>query len=478
MSRTAKSSKQPALAFALFVDLLPYIKSDLAAKKHLYTLLAELNTYKHITRIFVLNDDPNVQVDDELDVVPDKTKESYFNFGQEVGNRYFFSKTLDIESGYQLTQLRPTDIVYLTSQDNITPANLQRIYNVIPNPNVITIKINTQSGTANQSLSEVGRFLALSPQPLTVRISELAMSSNKRTAVLNYIAKYRKSDPIRYVNVYSANDSAIRDDTALFNMFVMHPEKVLSDRITSVTTNVNVTFLAKLFTAKSSQSPSGHLAVVKTLPGKLGSKLRRITRKLTGRVSSRLKLSRAAATPSSARKISKAKSKARSKPGPGLGNFLKPTGKILTEIARLDTLIAESGEERQRKQKKDNVRQRIADVNKRYRQHRVAYVKALMNLFKLKRTDPDEMAKARIYELYNGPAASSADRKVLEKVLRVLDSKSLVQNMMAAQGIPAALINVTSSEFRNQYRQTIKNNIATDPGFMKKMSRKLALVSI
>ncbi len=464
--------KQPgASKFSVFVDLMPVIESNRQAKIQLYDLLAKLNTYDHIERIFVLNnpvDKPEDVPGSELYHNSDDTKKQYYMFNQMAGSRDFFNKVLNIDQNYKLNQAIPSDIVYITSQDNHELGNLRQIYAQILNPNVITIKLDTsRPGLANTSITEFADFLSLSGKPLGVRITRGALPSNMQAKVLSYVDKFRTQDPSRIVAVYPAADKyhTHGTDRALFNMYLTDSQD-LDARITSVTNATMARFLVKLLTVKSLEHKP-----VKSRKGRMVSGLRRFTRKLLGKVSSRRKqaldMNKEFASRKPSERTSKRPTGTSSKTIKPLGNNediasqLEYAAKYLAEIERLDTLIAESGKSRQQKQKSVGQRSIIEDIHRRYRTHRIAYIRAIRNLFSY----GPGTAKSRLHAIYR-QAERPKTKKLIERILRMLDDKDAINNMRNT---------IDTKALKREYANTIRQNIAANPGFFKKLTRKRIL---
>jgi hypothetical protein len=462
----------------VFVDLMPVIENNRIARAQLYDLLAKLNTYDHIERIFVMNspsDRPADVPSDELYHNSDKTKLQYYMFNQMVGTSDFFNKVLNIDQSYKLNQAKTSDIVYITSQDNRELANLRQIYEQILNPNVITIKLNTQSAkSVIGGIHEVVEFLTLSRKPLSVRITNGALPANIQGKVLTYVDKYRPQDPSRTVLVYSAADKYREHhmDRAIFNMYLTDADTDLDGRIGSVTNSATARFLAKLLTGKS------EISMPSPVKRGLASKLRRFTRKVLGRVSSRRQQQKALNQEfpihkSSRRQISRkskksAKSVARvTEDGEPITNKLKQAAKYLEEIERLDTLIAESGKSRQQKQKTSAQRTIIENINSQYLQHRKGFVRAIRALFNV----GTGTAKSRLHTVYSS-TANSKTKQLVSRLIRVLDDKASI-NIHSVNNNNKLAPSVNT--IMKDYKDTLRQNIAANPGFFKKLTRKRIL---
>lgn len=468
--------------FSVFVDLSHVIKDIQNSRILLYGLLAKLNTYDHIDRIFVLNNYSPTPYDvpgDELKHNNDTTKSQYYMFYQQPGTPEFFNKVLNIDDNYKLDQAKTSDIVYITTQDNTDLANLRMIYYVIPNPNLITIKFySTDPDLFKSGINDVIDFLSLSGKPLSIRIAKNAIPSTLQTKVLSYVDKYRSQDPRRVVTVYPARDKyqVPQTDSSLFNMYFTDPStELLTDdlvaRITSVTPINMARFLSKLFTIKSDPN-----TLIKT-GGKvrLASRLRRFTRKVLGRVSSRRKQALDLDEELRIIKSSRVKSSRKSKPASTKLNSvevrerLSTAAKYLAEIERLDSLIAESGKSRQQKQKTSSQRSVIEDINRQYRAHRSGFIRAIRNLFK----HGESSAKSYLYNI-DATTTNHRTKKLIERIMRVLDDKSIISNITANKR--NNLIDV--DKLRRNYAGTLRQNISANPGFFKKLTRKRILSQV
>ena len=466
--------------FIVFVDLMPVIENNRIARAQLYDLLAKLNTYDHIERIFVMNspsDRPADVPSDELFQNPVETKKQYYMFNQMAGTSDFFNKVLNIDQNYQLNQAQTSDIVYITSQDNLELANLRQIYAQILNPNVITIKLNTQSTkSAIEGIQEFVEFLTLNRKPLGVRVASGALPADIQGKVLAYVDKYRPQDPRRIVTVYPAADKYREHnmDRAIFNMYLTDADTELVGRIGSVSKSATARFLAKLLTGKSEFSGTG------PVKRGLASKLRRFTHKVLGRVSSRRQqqkaFNREFPIHKSSRRQSSRKSKKSANPDSRaidddafITNQLKQAAKYLEEIERLDTLIAESGKSRQQKQKTTSQRTIIEDINRQYQQHRNGFVMAIRALFNTE----TETAKSRLHTLYSS-TANSKTKQLLSRLIRVLDDKAFINiHSVNKKHIPPSV-----NTIMKDYKDTLQQNIAANPGFFRKLTRKRILGQI
>jgi hypothetical protein len=449
---------------------MPVIENNRMAQTLLYDLLAKLNTYDHIARIFVLNNPVDRPMDvpsDELYHNSDKTKHQYYMFNQMTGTSDFFNKVLNIDQNYQLNQAQTSDIVYITSQDNRELANLRQIYAQILNPNVITIKLNTQSAKSLiGGIQEFVEFLTLSRKPLSVRITNGALPADIQGKALAYINKYRTQDPSRIVTVYPAGDkyNAHQLDSTIFNMYLTDADTDLVGRIGSVSKSATARFLAKLLTGKFEFSGTG------PVKRGLGSKLRRFTHKVLGRVSSRRQaLNQEFPVHKSSRKSSPKSRKSTesvagvTENGEPIANKLKLAAKYLAEIERLDTLIAESGKSRQQKQKTSAQRTIIEDINRRYLQHRKDFIRAIRALFNTE----TETAKFKLHTLYSS-TANSKTKQLLSRLIRVLDDKAFINiYSVNKKHIPPSV-----NTIMEDYKDTLRQNISANPGFFKKLTRK------
>ena len=444
------------------------------AQTLLYDLLAKLNTYDHIERIFVLNSPSVTPADvpsDELYHNSDETKHQYYMFNQMTGTSDFFNKVLNIDQSYQLNQAKTSDIVYITSQDNLELANLRQIYAQILNPNVITIKLNNQSTkSVIEGIQEVIEFLTLSRKPLSVRITNGALPADIQGKVLTYVDKYRPQDPSRIVLVYSAADKYREHhmDHTVFNMYLTDADTDLDGRIGSVTKPVVARFLVKLLTGKS------EISMPSPVKRGLASKLRRFTRKVLRRVSSRRQaLNQEFPVHKSSRKSSPKIRKSTesvagvTENGEPIANKLKLAAKYLAEIERLDTLIAESGKSRQQKQKTSAQRTIIEDINRRYLQHRKDFIRAIRALFNTE----TETAKFKLHTLYSS-TANSKTKQLLSRLIRVLDDKASI-NIHSVNNYNNHMPSVNT--IMNDYKYTLRQNISANPGFFKKLTRKRIL---
>lgn len=467
------SSQSAKFKFSVFVDLGHIIKNNKNAKVMLYDLLAKLNTYDHIARIFVLNEYSPIPDDvpgDELYHNTDNIKSQYYMFYQQPGTPEFFDKVLNIDKNYKLDQAKTSDIVYITTHDNTELINLRMIYNVIPNPNVITIKFDSANPNLVKSgIQEVIDFLSLSGNPLSVRITKNVMTSTLQAKVLSYVDKYRSQDPSRVVVVRPANTKyqEQQPEKSLFNMYLTDPDIELGDRITSVTPINMARFLARLLTTKSDLHKP-----VKTGKAKLASRLRRFTRKTLGRVSSRRKQTMALDRELPNVKSGRVKLSRKSKSAPTklnnseVADMMNTASKYLAEIERLDTLIAESGKSRQQKQKTTVQQSVIKDINRQYRMHRSGFIRAIRNLFK----QGGSSAKSSLYNI-SATTTNSKTRQLLARIMHVLDDKSIMGNSTVNKR--NNLIDV--NRLRSNYANTLRQNIATNPGFFKKLTRKRIL---
>ncbi len=466
-----------AFRFSVFVDLMPVIENNKTARTQLYDLLAKLNTYDHIARIFVLNNPVDRPMDvpsDELYHNSDKTKHQYYMFNQITGTSDFFNKVLNIDQNYKLNQAKTSDIVYITSQDNRELANLRQIYAQILNPNVITIKLNTQSAKSLiGGIQEFVEFLTLSRKPLSVRITNGALPADIQGKALAYINKYRTQDPSRIVTVYPAGDkyNAHQLDSTIFNMYLTDADTDLVGRIGSVSKSATARFLAKLLTGKS------EISIPSPVKRGLASKLRRFTRKVLGRVSSRRKqyhdLNQEFPVHKSSRKSSPKSRKSTesvagvTENGEPIANKLKLAAKYLAEIERLDTLIAESGKSRQQKQKTSAQRTIIEDINRRYLQHRKDFIRAIRGLF----NTGTGTAKSKLHTVYSS-TANSKTKQLLIRLIRVLDDKASI-NIHSVNNYNNHMPSVNT--IMNDYKYTLRQNISANPGFFKKLTRKRIL---
>ena len=470
-------SKTNKFKFSVFVDLANSIEDNQNGKKLLYDLLAKLNTYDHIARIFVLNNPeaelntiPSMDVpSDELYHNTDATKNQYYMFNQETGSYEFFAKVLNIDQTYKLNQAQTSDIIYITDQNNRNLINLRRIYASIPNPNVITIKIDTSSPSAtNSNIQEVIDFLSLSRKPLSIRIAKSALPSNMQAKVLSHVDKYRKPDNKRVVVVYPAVDKyqSHYAERAVFNMYLTDPTVDLDDRISSVTTASIARFLARLLTSQVVGT------TVKSRRGRLVSGIRGFTRKVLGRASSRGKLARNLdrELPSKQQRSSKKTSKRAksikqsvSATPAEVTKQLQTAAKYMAEVARLDTLIAESGKSRQDKQKTPEHLQKIIDINLKYRAHRIGFIRAIKGLFR----SGSGTVKSRLYTLYSS-ISNPKHKQILERIIRLLDDRDFIANSLRN----TANNYIDIRKVKRVYRDTLSENIAANPGFFKKLTRK------
>jgi len=452
-------------------------------KKLLYDLLAKLNTYDHIARIFVLNN-PEAELNtrpadvpsDELYHNTDATKNQYYMFNQETGSYEFFAKVLNIDQTYKLNQAQTSDIIYITDQNNRNLINLRRIYASIPNPNVITIKIDTSSPSAtNSNIQEVMDFLSLSRKPLSIRITKNALHSNMQAKVLSHVDKYRKPDNKRVAVVYPAVDKyqSHYADRSLFNMYLTEPAVDLDDRISSVTTAAVARFLARLLTGRADAHKP-----VKSRRGRLVSGIRRFTRKVLGRASSRGKQARNLdrELPSKQQRSSKKTSKRAksikqsvSATPAEVTKQLQVAVKYMAEVARLDTLIAESGKSRQDKQKTQEHRDRIININMKYRAHRIGFIRAIKGLFR----SGTGTVKSHLYALYS-KISDTKHKQVLERIIRLLDDRDFIANSMGNTANKANNY-VDIRKVKRVYQDTLRENIAANLGFFKKLTRKRIL---
>ena len=469
--------------FSVFVDLANSVENNRVGKRLLYDLLAKLNTYDHIARIFVLNDPESGNMTNPTDVPSaelyhnsDATKHQYYMFEQENGYSEFFNKVLNIDQNYKLNQANTSDIIYITAQNNTALINLRQIYAVIPNPNVITIKIDTaHPSTTNSVIQEVMDLLSLSRKPLSIRIAKGALSPNVQGKILSYVDKYRTPDKSRVVVVYPSSEKYQEHyvDKAIYNMYLTDPAVDLDERITSVTPTTIARFLAKLLTDKSrAHTP------VKSRKGRLVSGIRRFTRKVLGRASSRRKQTRdldleLPAYKRSSRKSSKKSSKIakstiqqKSSNTAEVTEQLRIAAKYAAEVERLDTLIAESGKSRQDKQKTQDSRDKIIDINRKYKTHRTAFIRAIKALFR----SGSGSVKSKLYAMYSN-SGNPKHKQLLERIIRVLDDKEFISNSMGN----TANNYVDVKKVKRAYQDTLRENMAANPGFFKKLTRKRIL---
>lgn len=468
-------SKTNKFKFSVFVDLSNSLDNDQPGKKQLYDLLAKLNTYDHISRIFVLsnpeselNTVPAGVPNDELYHNSDVTKHQYYMFGQETGTYEFFNKVLNIDQNYKLNQATTSDIIYITAQNNRNLINLRQIYASIPNPNVITIKIDTSSPPAsNSNIQEVIDFLTLPKKPLSIRIAKGVFPSNIQSKVLSLVDKYRQQDNKQVVALYPA-DAKYNDhyaDKSIFNMYTTDPSVDLDDRISSVNTTTVARFLARLLTSQTVGK------TIKSRRGRIVSGIKRITRKVLGRASSRGKQARdldREFPKRSSRKTSKRVKAIKPKVATPaeVTEQLEMAAKYMAEVARLDTLIAESGKSRQDKQKTPEQRERIVNINLKYRTHRIGYIRAIKGIFR----SGSGTVKSRLYALYSN-ISDTKHRQILERIIRLLDDRDFIANSMG---------NTTNSyvdvrKVKSAYQNTLRENMAANPGFFKKLTRKRIL---
>jgi len=467
--------------FSVFVDLMPVIENNRMARTLLYDLLAKLNTYDHIERIFVLNSpSPSGMPADvpskELYTNSDETKKQYYMFNQMTGTSDFFNKVLNIDQSYKLNQAKTSDIVYITSQNNHDLTNLLQIYARILNPNVITIKLNTQKTEyVTNRIRDVIDFLTLSRKSLSVSVAKGALPVDIQSKVIAYVSKFLRQDSRREVTVKPAVDRHVTNtpsnDHNIFDMYLTDADTDLDGRTGSVSKSATVRFLIKLLTSKSDVSG--------TVPAKRGlaSKLRRFTHKVLGRVSSRRKQAMAINQEFPGQKSSRRQSARKSQKSTksvagftedddGITSKLKLAAKYLAEVERLDTLIAESGKSRQQKQKTPMQRTIIEDINRRYQQHRLDFIRAIRGLFN---AGPGTM-KSKLHTMYSS-TANSKTKQLLSRLIRVLDDKASINT---ASINTAPLVNTLT----NNYKETLQQNIAANPGFFKKLTRKRILGQI
>jgi hypothetical protein len=289
--------------------------------------------------------------------------------------------------------------------------------------------------------------------------------------VLAYVDKYRKPDNKRVVVVYPAVDKyqSHYADRSLFNMYLTEPAVDLDDRISSVTTACIARFLARLLTGRADAHKP-----VKSRRGRLVSGIRRFTQKVLGRASSRGKLARnldreLPYLPQTSKKPSKrAKSikQSVSATPTEVTEQLQVAAKYLAEIARLDTLIAESSKSRQDKQKTQEHRQNIININKKYRTHRIGFIRAIKGLFRL---GPGSV-KTRLHALYSS-ISDPKHKQVLERIIRLLDDQDFIANSMGNTANKANNY-VDIRKVKRAYQDTLRENIAANPGFFKKLTRK------
>lgn len=460
------------------------------AKIQLYDLLAKLNTYDHIERIFVLNkmvDRPADVPNDELYNNQDDTKKQYYMFNQMTGTNDFFNKVLNIDQNYKLNQAKTSDIVYITYQNNRELENLRLMYAQILNPNVITIKLNTSGYNLTKTgIQAVMDFLSLSGKPHSINIANDTLPSNIQKKVVSYVAKYQPRNTVtnRNIVIYPAEykyqdhdrtpsifDMYITDPAIDFMVRVVNPDYITPKEsiklITSVTSSSIARFLAKLLTTKSLAHKPG-----KSRKSRLASGVRRFTRKVLGRVSSRrkqaLELNRELPSRRSSKRAIYSTATPPSKANVPLGNNaavnaqLEYAAKYLSEIARLDTLIMESGKSRQQKQKTTAQRSIIENIHRRYREHRIAYIRAIKNLF----SHGPGNAKSRLHAIFR-QAERPKTKQLIERIIRILDDKDRISNMQNT--------NIDTKTLKREYANTIRQNIAANPGFFKKLTRKRIL---